>query len=286
MEPVRNRMYLEMASGGLGMATASVLLNPLDVIKVRMQFSPTMYTGMIDCGQQSILKSGGFFRGLWFPGLSATLLRDVLNGSFRVGLYKEIERRLFPSTNDVPIAVRKVATGIVVGSTAGIWSHTDLVKTRMQIQSVTEPRYLSLRDAYSKIVKLEGIPGLYRGLGPNLLRASLITTSHVGSYDYSKQYFLFTVGMTDGILLWTACGFVSALATTTVAAPVDLVRTRVMASVKAQSVSVARTVLTEEGVRGFFRGWFPSFYRFGPHFTISWPLIEIVRTRVFKLDSF
>jgi dicarboxylate transporter 10 len=83
------------------------------------------------------------------------------------------------------------------------------------------------------------------------------------------------------------CGFLSALVTATVSAPVDLVRNHVMTLKTPESAtSVAASIYRDCGIRGLFRGWLPSFYRFGPHFTISWPLIELARTRIFGLDSF
>jgi dicarboxylate transporter 10 len=269
------------------MATASLLLNPLDVIKVRMQFTPSASRSMFTCAKISALQAGGFIRGLVLPGLAATFVRDVLNGSFRVGLYKEIERQMFTPDSSAPILVRKLVTGLVIGATgAGLWSHTDLIKTRMQLDHLQKRLYRSTWDAYRVTYRTEGMTGLYRGVGPNMIRAGLITTCHVGSYDFLKNMLSMHVG--DNSVTWTVCGFMSALVTTTIAAPIDLIRTRVMAqSVAQQSTwSVARSVFTNEGMTGFFRGWMASFMRFGPHFTISWPLIELSRRYVFELDSF
>jgi solute carrier family 25 uncoupling protein 8/9 len=277
------RVLKEMAAGSIGMATASSCLNSLDVVKVRIQLSGTRYTGMFDCASKSIEAAGGVFRGLMLPGLTATVLRDVLNGAFRVGLYKEIERYLFPVGSVTPILLQKVVTGTLVGATgAGLWSHTDLVKTRLQTQSVSLPAYSSTWNAYSSIYKEAGLRGLYQGVGPNMLRAGLITTFHVGAYDLSKRNISKYMG--ESPLVWTLCGLASALVTTTVAAPVDLVRTRVMTG--ESSKGVLKNIFMKEGARGFFKGWTASFSRFGPHFTISWPLIEAVRKHVFNLDSF
>ena len=276
----------DMISGAIGMSTASAVLNPLDVVKVRMQQSGSTYTGLSDCAKRSV-KASGVIKGLVLPGLTATIMRDVLNGAFRVGLYKEIERWLFPADTAYPFLVRKLVTGVIVGGIgAGLWSHTDLVKTRMQTQSVATPAYRSTLHAYSALVRTSGLRGLYQGVGTNMFRASIITTVHVGSYEYLKTMVSPIVG--EGGVAWLLCGFGSALITTTAFAPVDLIRTRVMLDTSHHSrpLTVARTVVRADGIRGLFRGWLPSFYRFGPHFTLSWPLIELSRKHIFSLEPF
>ena len=283
----RRRIFEEMTSGSIGMAITSALLNPLDVVKVRMQINPVKYSTMVNSISISIREAGGLARGLILPGLSATVLRDTLNGAFRVGMYKEIERSLFSHSTEVPILVRKVVTGCVVGSLgAGLWSHTDLVKTQMQTLP-PEALNTSTVTCYRSIVRQSGLKSLYRGVGPNMLRASIITTCHVGTYDYTKHFFTTSLNIDESPSVWTMCGFLSALVTTTVSAPVDLVRNHVMTHKTPESAtSVAASIYRDSGIRGLFRGWLPSFYRFGPHFTISWPLIELARTRIFGLDSF
>ena len=286
-EPRHHRMIKEMMAGSIGMASASALLNPFDVIKVRLQQSSVSRPTLINVARSSVQEAGGYIRGLVLPGLTATILRDVLNGAFRVGLYKEIERSLFPTDTNLPVLLKKAVTGSIVGSLgAGAWSHTDLVKTRMQSQSPTAPTYRSTLHCYSSIYKSAGFRGLYQGVGPNMIRASLITTFHVGTYDTSKRFLLDQKDVRDGLVCWTFCGFTSALVTTTVSAPMDLIRTKLMLQpLPVSSLSVLRSILNS-GSPNLFRGWLPSFYRFGPHFTISWPLIELVRTRFFHLDSF
>jgi dicarboxylate transporter 10 len=277
----------DMASGALGMAVASIILNPLDVIKVRIQSSGVEKSSMVSCARQSMSNGGGLFRGLILPGLTATAIRDILNGAFRIGMFKEIECFLFRDSDLVQGFERKLSTGLIVGATgAGLWSHTDLIKTRMQLQNPRAPAYRSTVDAYRNVYRHEGgLRGLYRGVGPNMIRAGLITTAHVSSYDYSKSYLGLHLG--DSILTWTLCGFFSALVTTTVSAPIDLIRTRIMAQSEPSSIyQQAGNIIQSNGFRGLLRGWMASFTRFGPHFTISWPLIELSRKYIFGLDSF
>jgi hypothetical protein len=61
---------------------------------------------------------------------------------------------MFQEISEVAILVRKLVTGVVFGSTGvGLWSHSDLVKTRMQAQDSRNPRYSSTLAAYHSIVR-------------------------------------------------------------------------------------------------------------------------------------
>ena len=49
---------------------------------------------------------------------------------------------------------------------------TDLIRRRLQIQTFdpTVPKYDGMIDCIRKIVKTEGVPGLYRGVGANYVK--------------------------------------------------------------------------------------------------------------------
>lgn len=70
----------------------------------------------------------------------------------------------------------------------------DLVKTRMQISGVggAAKEYKNTFDALSKILKNEGVTGIYKGIGAALLRQATYTTTRLGVYtglnDYYKKY--------------------------------------------------------------------------------------------------
>jgi hypothetical protein len=46
---------------------------------------------------------------------------------------------------------------------------------------VSGARYRSTREAANEVIRTEGIKGLYRGLGPNIQRAALLTATQVRS---------------------------------------------------------------------------------------------------------
>lgn len=68
---------------------------------------------------------------------------------------------------------------------------TDLVKVRFQsegkLQVGQQPRYSGVLNAYSTIVKQEGLKGLWTGLGPAVMRNSVINATELASYDTAKE---------------------------------------------------------------------------------------------------
>ena len=100
-------------------------------------------------------------------------------------------------------------------------------------------------------------------------------------------------------LTFAVCGLGSGAAAAIVSAPADLVKTRVMGrvdpsrnkTIKGRQCGISgREIFTQttalEGARALWKGTLASFLRLGPHFTIAWPLLEFVRTRIFGLGYF
>ena len=71
---------------------------------------------------------------------------------------------------------------------------------------------------------------------------------------------------------------VTGVVATTVAAPFDTLKSRVMASGSALGVGgAARELFAREGARALFRGWLPCYFRLGPHAILTFPLLEQMR---------
>merc|ERR1719221_1056792 len=86
----------------------------------------------------------------------------------------------------------------------------------------------------------------------------------------------------------------SGVVAASMAAPADLVRSRVMDDCRAGKGAnrytgaldcVAQTV-KNEGFTALWRGWVPAYMRLGPQFIVAFPLMEFLRTHVFGLKPF
>ena len=81
----------EFAAAGPGCAVANGLLNSFETTKVKLQLhnqsKPVYETPTTRGVMMQIAREEGIIRGLMTPGLSASLTRSMLYGSYRVGLY-------------------------------------------------------------------------------------------------------------------------------------------------------------------------------------------------------
>ncbi|CAE8648276.1 unnamed protein product, partial [Polarella glacialis] len=84
----------EMAAAACAMTSTSIVFNPLDVVKTKLQTqnqlstdsSKRVYDGAVHCVRR-VIKEDGFVKGLWAPGIVASVVRDICNGGIRMGLY-------------------------------------------------------------------------------------------------------------------------------------------------------------------------------------------------------
>jgi len=293
----------ELLSGGLANCIASAFLNPMDVTKLRLQnqalegsTSSRLYRGFSHCAV-IIVKEEGIL-GLWKHGMVASMMREWSYSSIRMGLYPPIKKLFGADTGDIGFA-KKVLAGLTTGAIgSGIATPTDLVKIRFQSEAgrieegkyVTGlraghvPRYRNTLHAFYSIYKDEnGIRGLYKGVGPTMVRAATLTATQLSTYDHSKVLLKKENILEEGFQLHIVASLISGLCATTVAAPADLVKSRLMADAHGDkrlyhgSLDCLIKTIRTDGVFGLFRGWVPSYSRLGPHFIIALPILEQTR---------
>lgn len=79
-----------------------------------------------------------------------------------------------------------------------------MVKVKMQARS--GPRFKSSGHAYKTIYAQEGLAGLWKGLGPNVARNSVVNAAELVCYDTIKDLLIKNKILNDGL----ACHFTSA----------------------------------------------------------------------------
>lgn len=192
--------YVHFIAGGIGGMAGCVATCPLDLVKTRLQSdgyraylhtkspSTTMFIFNSVMSPFQILgnvyKTEGFralFKGLG-PGLIGSVPSRSIN-FFTYGLAKDLYSKTFNNGQEnAKIHLLAAATAGVTTSTATnpIW----LVKTRLQLdkgKTASDKIYKNSWDCITKILKNEGIRGLYKGL----------SASYLGSVEGVLQWILY-----------------------------------------------------------------------------------------------
>ncbi|EFN55710.1 hypothetical protein CHLNCDRAFT_134006 [Chlorella variabilis] len=254
-------------------AEGVVLTNWVDVIKVRQQLAGPAARNLAATGWQIVRREGPLALG---QGITPAVARGVLYGGLRIGLYTPMKSLLGAEGKDSGIAA-KVAAGMLSGAlAAGISNPTDLVKTHMQKGGGSAGGPFTVM---ARVVRSEGVRGLWVGTTPSMARAALLTASQCATYDELKLFFVRQLGWEDNLQTHFAVSGLAGLVTTTVTAPVDMIKTNLFVNRQLYTTPAQclQHILREQGVRGFFRGWGAMWARQGPMTTCIFVINEWLR---------
>lgn len=186
--------------------------------------------------------------------------------SLRIGLYVPV-RNLFCSENEVkaPPLYKKILAGLTTGAIGITFANpTDLVKIRLQAEGkkpIIERRYTGVWDAYTKIVRKEGVLGLWKGLAPNIMRNSVINATELATFDQVKEMVLRSKLMGDTIGCHLFCSSIAGFVAAVIGSPVDVLKTRIMNSTAGTSTHyngifdcIIKTY-KENGILSFYKGF-------------------------------
>ena len=169
-----------------------------------------------------IMSTEGFI-GL-YRGLSPGVVRHCIYSSSRISLYEDFRHRLSGGdTENMPMYRRAAAGGMAGLISQALASPADLVKVRMQadgrlVVAGQSPRYSGMVHAVRSILAEHGWRGLYKGLGPNLCRATLVNVGELSAYDSAKQSLL-QQGWSDGVQTHTMSAVMSGFVSTLLSCP-------------------------------------------------------------------
>jgi len=193
------RLWLQMLTGGIAGSVGEICTIPLDTAKVRLQIQgsqlkagdPIKYKGLLGTVRAVAAEEGPL---ALFKGLGAGLQRQMVFASIRIGLYDEVKALYVGKdwVGDIPL-YKKILAGLTTGAVGiCVANPTDVIKIRLQAEGRLPPgvpkRYNGVMDAYAKIIKTEGLKGLWTGLAPNILRNATINAAELATYDEVKTY--------------------------------------------------------------------------------------------------
>lgn len=184
-------------------------------------------------------------------------------------------------------SVKSFVSGGVGGIAAVLVGHPfDLTKTRLQ--TAAPGAYTGAIDVVKKTIARDGATGLYRGVVPPLLGVTPIFAVSFWAYDMSKLLIYKATPNRSSkelsIAEYAAAGFLSAIPTTLVTAPVE--RAKVLLQVQGQGqggpqyngvFDVVKHLYKEGGLRSVFRGSAATVLRDGPGSAAYFAAYEVTK---------
>ncbi|CAJ0605471.1 unnamed protein product [Cylicocyclus nassatus] len=224
----------KFALGGSAGMTAAAVVQPLDLLKNRMQLAGKDGKKKFKTSFHAfthVIRNEGVL-GL-YNGLSAGLLRQATYTTTRLGVYTWMLESF--TKKDKPLSFpAKAALGVTAGACGAlVGTPADVALIRMTGDGHLPPEqrrnYKNVIEALYRIAKEEGIATWFRGCSPTILRAMVVNAAQLGTYSQAKQMILQTKKIKDGIFCHFLSSMISGAATTVASMPVDIIKTRIQA---------------------------------------------------------
>ncbi|PJF18080.1 Mitochondrial substrate/solute carrier domain-containing protein [Paramicrosporidium saccamoebae] len=183
----------ECISGGFAGMSQVIFTNPLEIVKIRLQVQgeAARLTGAARESAISICRELGI-RGL-YKGAGACLLRDIPFSAIYFTAYSHLKIDVFHEGRDgkklAPLEL--LAAGAIAGMPAAyLATPADVIKTRLQVVArAGQQTYHGIPDAFSKILREEGVAAFFKGGVARVLRSSPQFGFTLVSYELIQRLF-------------------------------------------------------------------------------------------------
>ncbi|KAF4595521.1 mitochondrial 2-oxoglutarate/malate carrier protein [Ophiocordyceps camponoti-floridani] len=280
------RAALPFINGGISGMVATTVIQPVDMIKVRIQLAgegtssgpkPTPLSVT-----RQIVASGKVLD--LYTGLSAGLLRQAVYTTARLGFFDTIMGRMTTRAKaqgrDIGFAERATAGLTAGGIAAMIGNPADLALIRMQSDGLKplaeRNNYKSVVDALSSIAKSEGVGALWAGAAPTVVRAMALNFGQLAFFSEAKAQLKQKTewsSRTQTLSASAIAGFFASF----FSLPFDFVKTRLQKQRRGPDGKLPYSgmadcftkVAKQEGLMRFYRGFGTYYVRIAPHAMVT-----------------
>ena len=285
------KLVQPFASGGIAGSLATCVIQPIDMVKVRIQIAGESANAVKNpfAIASSIIRNEGF--SSLYKGLDAAIVRQLTYTTTRLGVFRWTSNQLKKDGEKALPFYKKAFAGLFAGAVgAFVGTPADLALVRMQADTtlpVDQRRnYKGVSDAIRSIIRNEGVAGLWKGSTPTVVRAMALNMGMLATFDQAKEYLAGQIG--SG---WTAtltASAVSGFGASVMSLPFDFVKTRIQKQRPdangvlpyKNTLDCFMKVAAREGPTAFYAG-FPTYYvRIAPHAMLVLILVDVMDSYV------
>ncbi|GMM29273.1 carnitine:acyl carnitine antiporter [Martiniozyma asiatica (nom. inval.)] len=260
------------AAGGFGGICAVLTGHPFDLTKVLLQTNqyPTTSAAI----RSTLAKSGplGFYKGVTSPLLGVTPMFAVSFWGYDVG--KRLVLMFRGKSPDLEMTIKEIS---IAGALSAI--PTTLIAApfeRVKVVMQTDKGGSSFGHTVGRLYKEGGLRSIFKGSAATLARDAPGSAAYFATYEFVKDWLsngtemslgaIMTAGGLAGVAMWTAIF------------PVDTIKSIQQSSAEKISMgAVARQVMKQKGIRGFFPGIGPALARSFPANAATFLGVELAR---------
>ncbi|KAJ2492048.1 hypothetical protein IWW37_001762 [Coemansia sp. RSA 2050] len=253
-----------------------------------MQIGGAAFSGPIDCLARTVRNEGirGLYKGMASPLAGCAAVNSLLFWAYSYGKFVQTGS-LDAAPTLGQIAVAGAGAGIVNSILA---SPVELIKVRLQVQNSTSIAagamlYRGPVHMARHLARQFGIRGIMWGFWATVAREIPAYAAFYTGFEFTKRGLarilaggdsnklgaipLMCSGSVGGICYWTACY------------PLDVIKSRVQNATAPPRgagyiARVAKDIMKEQGIKGFFRGYTPSVVRSIPAAAVTFTTYELV----------
>ncbi|XP_006000467.1 solute carrier family 25 member 32 [Latimeria chalumnae] len=279
--------YENLLAGLSGGVVSTLLLHPLDLVKIRFAVNDGLdlrpkYSGLFHC-MASVWKKEGL-RGL-YQGVTPNACGAGASWGLYFFFYNAIkaykqEGRLGELAATQHLVSAAEAGAMTLCITNPIW----VTKTRLVLQydagaDPSKKQYKGMIDALGKIYRKEGIHGLYKGFVPGLFGTLHGALQFMAYEELKRDYSRYKKQPSDtklSPLEYITMAALSKIFAVSATYPYQVIRVRLQDQHSSYSgvIDVLQRTWRKEGVHGFYKGIIPNILKVTPACCITFVVYE------------
>ncbi|KAI1081237.1 solute carrier family 25 member 42 [Whalleya microplaca] len=295
-ETISQPVIAAFCAGGVAGAVSRTVVSPLERLKILFQVQSaghSEYQMPVGKALAKMWKEEGW-RG-FMAGNGTNCIRIVPYSAVQFGSYNLYKRHFFEKYPGAGLSpIERLACGGIAGITSVFFTYPlDIVRTRLSIQTASfaalsnkpKDKMPGMWTTMGSMYKNEGgFLALYRGIIPTVAGVAPYVGLNFMTYEFVRKYLTPDGEQNPSAVRKLLAGAVSGAVAQTCTYPFDVLRRRfqinTMSGMGYQYKSIGdaiRVIVTQEGVRGLYKGLIPNLLKVAPSMAANWLSFEVTR---------